>query len=321
MDQTPNHKQHGTASVSVRLKIDVKTQSQCIDAGKGECFCYLPLHMETGLPVHVSSNFAVMTNRRGLWKADNDSNATKESNWNKELMKSVVFQAYVALLLHLKQIKEDGELINYNYYDLWPVHMQLKEMVPWEVLLNKLYKSILSSEYPLLYSKTGGWKCLNECKFLSSDILSASFENELQLAIHKVTDKLKIPVVDLPDAIWNRLSTNRNFKSCVINEEQFLTIFYDDSTLTNVPVKHKTTIVKASLIVYANEQHSIILPRLMQSTKCIPCSPNGIKFNKPQNIVDSRSQIAVLFDPNECMHPDDGFLTQSHLLHQSLVGL
>ena len=320
-DLTPNHKQHGTASVSVRLKADVKTQSQCIDTVKGECFCYLPLHMETGLPIHVSSNFAVMTNRRGLWKSDNDSNATKESNWNKELMKSVVFQAYVALLLHLKQIKEDGELINYNYYDLWPVHMQLKEMVPWEVLLNKLYKSILSSEYPLLYSKIGGWKCLNECKFLSSDILSASFENELQLAIRKVTDKLNIPVVDLPDAIWNRLSTNRNFKSCVINEEQFLTIFYDDSTLTNVPAKHKTIIVKASLIVYANEQHNTILPRLMQSTKCIPCSPNGIKFNKPQNIVDSRSQIAALFDPNECMYPDDGFLTQSHLLHQSLVGL
>ena len=317
---TYNSMQVGTASVSVRLNTDVKTKSHFVDAIKGECFCYLPLHIETGLPVHVSSNFAVTTNRRGLWKADNIK-ATTESKWNKTLMASVVFQAYTALLLHLKQMQQERELVNYNYWQLWPV--QLKETAPWEVLLNTFYNSTLSSDYPLFYSKVGSWKYLNECKFLSSNILSASFEKELQLAIHKVMDILKLPVVDIPDALWNKLATNDNFKSCVINEEQLLNIFYDDSTLSKVPIKYKNIIIKASLIVYANNQHSATLPKLMRSTKCIPCCPDGIKVKKPQDIVDSQSEIAVLFNSKENMCADDNFLKQSNLnlLHQSLVGL
>ena len=321
LEQTPNCMQDGTASVSVRLNTDVKTQSLCIDAVKGECFCYLPLHIETGLPVHVSSNFAVTTNRRGLWKADDIKTATTESNWNKTLMISVVFQAYTALLLHLKQMQQEGVLVNYSYWHLWPVAVQLKETVPWKFLLNKFYNSILSSENPLFYSKVGSWKYIRECKFLSSNILSASFEKELQLAIRKVTDILKLPVVDLPDILWNKLGTNGNFMSCVINEEEFLNLFYDDNTLSKVPIKYKNIIVKASLIVYANKQHRRTLPQLMQSTKCIPCCPDGIKSKRPQDIVDSESEIAILFTSKESMCPDDNFLKQSNLLHQSLVEL
>ena len=302
-----------------RLNTTDRNRQIFIDAVNGECFCYLPLHIETGLPVHVSSNFAVTNNRRGLWKADNSTTATEESNWNKILMKSVVFQAYTALLLHLKQMHQEKVLANYNYWYLWPV--QLKETVPWNVLLKEFYKSILSSGNPLLYSKVGCWKCLNDCKFLSSDILSASFEKELRLAIHKITDVLKLPVVDVPDTIWERLGASNNFNSRVIDEEQFLTLFYDDNTLSKVPIKYKNVIVKASLVAYANEQYNAILPNLMQSSKCIPCCPDGIKFKRPQDIVDSRSKIAVLFNSKESMCPDDNFLKQSHLLHQSLVAL
>ena len=319
LELTPYCMQDGTASVSVRLKTDVKTQLCCVDAVKGECFCYLPLHVETGLPVHVSGNFAVTTNRRGLWKADNAKTATTESNWNKTIMTTVVFQAYTALLLHLKQMQQERLLEHYRYWDLWPV--QLKEAVPWEALLNKFYNSTLSSENPLFYSKVGNWKYLNECKFLSSSILSASFEKELQLAIHKVTDILKLPVVDLTDILWNKIEANDNFKSCVINEVQFLKLFYDDNVLSKVPIKCRSIIIKASLIVYANKQHDAMLPQLLQSTKCIPCCPDGIKFKKPQDIVDSESEIAVLFNSKESMCPHDTFLKQSSLLHQSLVDL
>ena len=320
LELTPNNKKYGTASVSARLSTTDKNGQFCIEAVIGECFCYLPLHIETGLPVHVSSNFAVTNNRRGLWKADNASTATKESNWNKILMKSVVFQAYTALLLHLKQMHQEKVLANYDYWYLWPV--QSKETVPWDVLLTEFYKSIISSDNPLFYSKVGSWKCLNDCKFLSSDILSASFEKELRLAIHKVTDVVKLPVVDLPDTIWKRLETSNNFKSHVIDEEQFLILFYDDNTLSKVPIKYKNIIVKASLVAYANDQYSAIMPNLMRSSKCIPCCPDGIKFKRPQDIVDSKSKIAILFNSKESMCPDDNFLTQqSHLLHQSLVEL
>ena len=307
--------QDAIASVSVRLKI----QSDCIDPVKGECFCYLPLHIETGLPVHVSSNFAVMTNRRGLWKADNSGYATRESDWNKKLMETVVFQAYIALLLYLKQLQQNEKLKDYNYYCLWPV--QLRELVPWEVLLNRFYDSILSSSYPLFYSRISGWKHLKESKFLSSNILLAGFQKDLQLALEKVTNILRLPVVDLPGDIWNRFVDDDRFSEQTINEEQFLHLFYDNNTLSKVSNKHKNIIIIASLITYANDEHTEILPDLMKATKCIPCCPNGIKYKKPQEIVDPKSRVSNLFTSDECMCPDNEFILQSDLLHQSLVNL
>ena len=312
--------QDGIASVSVRLKINAKTEElQCIDPVKGECFCFLPLHIETGLPVHVSSNFAVMINRRGLWKADNSGYATKESEWNKKLMETVVFQAYIALLLYLKQVQHNGTLKDYSYYCLWPV--QLRETVPWEVLFNKFYDSILSSGYPLFYSRIGGWKHLNESKFLSSNILLAGFQKDLLLALEKVTNILRLPVVDLPGNIWNRFVNDDCFSEQTINEEQFLHLFYDNNTLSKVSNKHKNIIIVASLIAYANNEHTEKLPDLMIKTKCIPCCPNGIKYKKPQEVVDPKSKVSNLFSSDECMCPDNDFLMQSDLLHQSLVNL
>ena len=319
--ETSNHyMQYGTASVSVKLKHDAKIQMYCIDPVEGECFCYLPLHIKTGLPVHVSSNFAVMTNRRALWKADNLSSATGESDWNKMLMQTVVLQAYIALLLYLKQRQTNQTLTNYSYHCLWPVH--LREMVPWDILLNRFYDSILSSSYPLFCSKVGGWKYLNESKFLSSDILSASFQKDLRFALEKVASILKLPVVDLPDDIWNRFGDDDDrFNVQIINEKQFLQLFYDHKTLSKVSNKYKNIIITASLITFANDKHIEILPGLMKNTKCIPCCPDGIKYRKPEDIVDPKSQISKLFISNENRCPENTFFMQSDLLHQSLVGL
>ena len=152
-----NRTKTGTASVSIKLKTDDETNNISVETVTGECFCFLPLHIETGLPVHVSSNFAVMTNRRGIWKADNISTATNESNWNRMLMESVVFQAYIALLLHLQKMQQKGSLLNYRFHCLWPLH--LMEINPWQYLRNTFYRSILSSQYDLFYSEiTNSWK-------------------------------------------------------------------------------------------------------------------------------------------------------------------
>ena len=219
--QIGSNKQMGTASVSIRTKTDGKCN---IESVAGECFCYLPLNIETGLPVHVSSNFAVMKNRRGIWKADNIGTATKESNWNKMLMETVVPQAYISLLLCLQMMQQNGLLVNYTFHYLWPIH--LMELNPWECLLNKFYGSILSSEHPLLYSEiTGNWKRLNESNFLSNKILSIGFDDNLYSSLHQVAVVLSLPVVKLPSKILDRLFDYNNFKTRLINEEQFVKFF------------------------------------------------------------------------------------------------
>jgi len=273
--QIDYNKQIGTASVSVKLKSD---QKYYVDSVKGECFCFLPLNIETGLPVHVSSNFAVMTNRRGIWKADSIGTATKESNWNKMLMESVVFQAYISLLLHLQKMQQNGSLVDYTFHYLWPIH--LMEVNPWECLMNRFYSSVLSNEHPLFYSEiTHSWKKLNECNFLSDKILSIGFDDNLQLSLHQVAVVLNLPVVELPKRVLDRISNNNNFKARLINEEQFVKYFYHDDTLSKVSAEAKYEIVAASLIIYANNRHCPEMPELMKATKCIPCSPVQSTFN------------------------------------------
>ena len=309
--------QMGTASVSVKLQNDEKYQ---VESVKGECFCFLPLNIETGLPVHVSSNFAVMTNRRGIWKADNIGTATKESNWNKMLMETVVFQAYVTLLLHLQKIQQNGLLVNYTFHCLWP--FDLMELNPWECLVNKFYTSLLSNEHPLFYSEiAGSWKKLNECNFLSTKILSIGFDDNLKSSLHQVAAVLSLPVVEIPKNVLDRFSDNNNFKACLINEEQFVKYFYNDDTLSNIAVDAKNEIVAASLIVYANNRHCPEMPELMKATKCIPCSPDGKVFKKPIDIVDPTSKIAKLFSLEDDAFPHGIFLSRNTLLTQALSNL
>ena len=311
---------HGTASVSVKFKIDEHLKNFSIDYIEGECFCYLPLNIKTGLPVHVSGNFAIMTNRRGIWKADNVTTATKESNWNKMLMESVVFQAYIALLVHLQKMQKDGLLIAYTFHCLWPI--SLMEINPWEYLMNKFYNSILSSQQALFYSRfTGSWKYLNECKFMSNNILSIGLNNNINSSINQVVAVLNLPVVDLPNKFWKKIENSPRFQAQIIEEDQFVRYFYQDDTLAKVSADVKISIVTASLLVFANGKHTLVMPKLMQTTRCIPCSPDGKSFKKPQDIIDPDSKIAKLFLSEDGLFPDEDFLMQNNLLIQSLTKL
>ena len=315
--QIGSNKQMGTASVSIRTK----TNGKCnIESVAGECFCYLPLNIETGLPVHVSSNFAVMTNRRGIWKADNIGTATKESNWNKMLMETVVPQAYISLLLCLQRMQQNGLLINYTFHYLWPI--RLMELNPWGCLLSKFYDSVLSSEHPLLYSEiTGNWIRLNESNFLSNKILSIGFDDNLYSSLHQVAVVLSLPVVELPSKILDRLFDNNNFKTRSINEEQFVKYFYCDNILEIIPLEDKNKIVAASLMVYANSRHCREMPELMKATKCIPCGLDGKTFKRPIDIIDPTSKVAKLFTPEDGTFPNENFLSYNPLLVQALSKL
>ena len=313
-DDTGNH---GTASVSVKLNTD----EQSIEFITGECFCYLPLHIETGLPVHVSSNFAVMTNRRGLWKADNTSTATKESKWNEMLMESVVSQAYIKLLLHLRGMQQNGSLSNYTFHCLWPI--KTREVNPWNALIRMFYSIILLNKYPLFYSKvTNSWESLNKCLFLSPEIFpSVNFQKKLYSSINQVISVYQEPLVNLTDEIWKVLSKYDDFTAQIIDEEGFVNCFYQDKVLEQVPNNDKSVIVAASLIAYANENYIKSLPELMRKTQCIPCCPDGKVFKQPLYVLDPKSRASELFLPSDHMWPDDQFLKLNGLLHKSLLDL
>jgi len=63
----------------------------------GQAFCFLPLALATGLPAHISANFALTANRRDLWRRSDDnasSHSTRRAAWNEELLTGTLPRAY-----------------------------------------------------------------------------------------------------------------------------------------------------------------------------------------------------------------------------------
>uniref|UniRef100_A0A1X7TK44 Uncharacterized protein n=1 Tax=Amphimedon queenslandica TaxID=400682 RepID=A0A1X7TK44_AMPQE len=88
------------AVASVACKLVKKQSSFLCEAIEGNAFCFLPLSVPaTGLPVHVTANFAVMSNRSGIWAGASSAMASDEREyWNKQLMTTIIAQAYCNLL-------------------------------------------------------------------------------------------------------------------------------------------------------------------------------------------------------------------------------
>ena len=106
---------------------------------EGEMFCFLPLSMKTGLPVHISSNFAVSNNRRGIWTSDDASRLVDEVQWNEALMTQTIPSAYCRLLEALKELSIESKLYEYSFFSLWPLKDNLKLHNPWCLLVDVVY--------------------------------------------------------------------------------------------------------------------------------------------------------------------------------------
>ncbi len=61
-----------------------------------KAYCFLPLPLKTGLPVHINGHFALDHEaRRALWW---DEESGPKTDWNFMLMREVIARAYVTLL-------------------------------------------------------------------------------------------------------------------------------------------------------------------------------------------------------------------------------
>ena len=76
----------------------------------GKAFCFLPLPVSTGLPLHVNAFFELSTNRRDIWYGSDLAGAGKlRSDWNISLL--------------------EVSSVNRNLWKLWLCNAQ-----PWEGL-------------------------------------------------------------------------------------------------------------------------------------------------------------------------------------------
>ncbi|XP_038718957.1 sacsin isoform X2 [Tripterygium wilfordii] len=117
---------------------------------EGRAFCFLPLPIGTGLPVHVNAYFELSSNRRDIWFGnDMAGGGKKRSEWNIHILEDVVAPAYGRLLEKIASQIGPCDL----FYSLWPTATGLE---PWASLVRKLYKFIIESGLHVLHTKARG---------------------------------------------------------------------------------------------------------------------------------------------------------------------
>jgi hypothetical protein len=84
----------------------------------GAAYCFLPLPIQTGLPVMVNGFFELSSNRRDVWQGGSDmtGDGRTRAEWNVSLMRDVISPSYIRLLLRLKVVLGFSE----NFQSLFP---------------------------------------------------------------------------------------------------------------------------------------------------------------------------------------------------------
>ena len=315
---------HATASVAASL-LPTSSGTYAINcANEGEVFCFLPLSQKTGLSVHVSGNFAVINNRRGIWTSDNiTSSLSGEVHWNISLMESVIPIAYHRLLIALQNMHCHSVIKDYVFYSCWPLKDSLKSKNPWMTMIDTLYQNI--STRKLFYSNNvAKWLYLNESKFLAIGILcqsTVSIETTDNGCISDVVEHLKLPIVHLP------VSHHSYFQLTpyTISEKDFLNLFFENLDKFRAIKQSRDQLILRMLEVYATEyddetERSYTFQRYFKDHACIPCAPDGSVLKKCNELIDPIASFAKLYDEIENRFPLKE-LTDRHLAHSSLLDL
>ncbi|KAJ0674652.1 putative transcription factor C2H2 family [Helianthus annuus] len=134
----------------------------------GKAFCFLPLPVSTGLPVHVNAYFELSSNRRDIWFGnDMAGGGKKRSEWNMYLLEEVAAPAYGHLLEKLTLETEYSD----SFYSFWPT---TAASGPWVSMMQKLYNFIADSGLRVLFTKARGGQWISTKQAIFPDF---SFEN------------------------------------------------------------------------------------------------------------------------------------------------
>ncbi|XP_069137977.1 sacsin-like [Argopecten irradians] len=127
---------------------DIQTDDHSTDSGFGQIFCFLPLPLKSGLPVHINGHFALHQTRTGMWEGN-----SMRGFWNSLLFETSIANSYVLAIEYMRDTYEkdtEGQDLDEvhiksllsKYHDAFPRYDQGK---------NDLIKNMITSLFSMLY--------------------------------------------------------------------------------------------------------------------------------------------------------------------------
>ena len=262
----------------------------------GEVFCFMPLSIESGFPVHVNGSFSVYSNRRRLWEEGvGEHHALKpfEARWNEALMEDSLVQGYLQLLQMLTSYNDK----QYEFHSLWPNPTKVNYPKAWKPFLYSFFSTIIDEEWPLFYCN-GNWRKLQDCLILDPKL-------------NKVADSVTIMnllgenVLSLPKEFMEAFKSSGKAKfidDYMLTENRFLREFFFPK-VTQIPNQLRNSVLVHILDRRLSKQRNY--DDLLQTYPCFNCSKDGMLLRKPNKLVHPKGQVACLFSEEEKRFPLD----------------
>ena len=282
-----------SAGVAVKLSLDdsllpvpVCSESSGSDR-TGNVFCYLPLPIHSGLPVHVNGAFSVASNRRNLKETTEDDKASIGVEWNNVLLQDSVCAAYLDLLEDLKSATETSR--KYQCFSLWPKSCEVHSNC--EPLARSLYECLANRGYSL-FSDGSRWVSISEVVFLDPQFHKDTHVGDISFEVLQLVAEGNQTVIDLPGDVYQSfidygLGTDIQAKS--YNKNRFFReLFFPN--IASVPAH-----LRDKLVLYALSDNSGDFQDMIKNNGCIPVSPHGQKLERPSQLVHPSKRAALLF--------------------------
>ncbi|XP_076152503.1 sacsin-like [Alosa pseudoharengus] len=258
----------------------------------GQAFSFLPLSIQTGLPVNINGSFAVMSNRKSLWETG------VKAEWNKALLKDAVANAYITTLLILKELSENERLSDYPYYTFWPDGEKVGNA--FKPLVDAFYSAIVHgfcSENLELFSDGKEWYSLNSVRFLDPAIAEHKEVGELA---EKIFQNHHSHAVPLPS--WVRKSMIKSgFKDIVTDRTLSWTDFFRDVVFRNLDSLESQD--RKAMILCAIDLSNDEVDELLKVHRCIPSQSGELRYIR--TLVNPSGKVACLYDREEGRFIDD----------------
>ncbi|KAM3615803.1 uncharacterized protein V6R79_008113 [Siganus canaliculatus] len=266
----------------------------------GEVFCYLPLRIKTGLPVHINGCFAVTSNRKEIWKTDT------KGHWNSVFMRHVIVQAYLAALTMLRSMAESGELLDYRYYAAWPDPSHVHD--DFTLISQGVYQEIAKggdSEHAKVFSDGKTWVSIKYVRFLDDallcrpDIGPAAFK--IFLKYLKKSGSQNLCAVELPDWVkegFEDSGCKGKLMDNTLTEKQF----FSDVFFPHVQEIDKE--LRDPLMHYVLNEKLEDFASILRVTPCIPCSGPNKELVLPSRLIHPEGRVAKLYNTDDGRFPE-----------------
>ncbi|CAG2214117.1 unnamed protein product [Mytilus edulis] len=250
-------------------------------------FCFLPLPLETNLPVHINGYFAVTADRQRLFSDTTDDKSSFESIWNKELMQDAVCNAYVKFLEDLQNSKISP---TEAYFERWPT----------EIIKNSKDNFGFFKEWYIITFVEVNVECLEQevrdvfhlmNVFLHPDIAESNFCDVVLEACKKI--HWQDILVKIPRSIL-RCFINAECESFISQKMISVYHLYKQVILPNF-VDTIWDGKRDDVIIFALNSSDDDIFSLLNKYPCIPTEPHG-KLKCPNEIVDRNGLVSCLFD-------------------------